>query len=138
MEIQEIIRRWQAGVGPREIASGIGLSRNTVRKYLAAAKAEGIARDGPAADAEQLSRLAGISQSGPRRVATPRAGSAGALGGSDLPVAHRRPVADDPHPGVAGRPRVRSIVSVAAPFHFETQLASAQQDHGADGGHPAG
>ena len=71
MEIQEIIRRWQAGVGPREIASGIGLSRNTVRKYLAAAKAEGIARDGPAADAEQLSRLAGISQSGPRRVATP-------------------------------------------------------------------
>ena len=72
MEIQEIIRRWQAGVGPREIASGIGLSRNTVRKYLAAAKAEGIARDGPAADAEQLSRLAGISQSGPRRVATPR------------------------------------------------------------------
>ena len=37
MEIQEIIRRWQAGVGPREIASGTGLSRNTVRKYLAAA-----------------------------------------------------------------------------------------------------
>ena len=72
MEIQEIIRRWQAGVGPREIASGTGLSRNTVRKYLAAAKVEGIARDGPGADAEQLSRLAGISQSGPRRVATPR------------------------------------------------------------------
>jgi hypothetical protein len=72
MEIQEIIRRWQAGVGPREIASGTGLSRNMVRKYLAAAKVEGIARDGPGADAEQLSRLAGISQSGPRRVATPR------------------------------------------------------------------
>ena len=72
MEIQEIIRRWQAGVGPREIASGTGLSRNTVRKYLAAAKVEGIARDGPGADAEQLSRLAGISQSGPRRVATPQ------------------------------------------------------------------
>ena len=72
MEIPEIIRRWQAGVGPREIASGTGLSRNTVRKYLAPAKVEGIARDGPAADAEQLSRLAGISQPGPRRVATPR------------------------------------------------------------------
>ena len=72
MEIPEIIRRWQAGVGPREIASGTGLSRNTVRKYLAAAEVEGIARDGPGADAEQLSRLAGISQSGPRRVATPR------------------------------------------------------------------
>ena len=72
MEIQEIIRRWQAGVGPREIAAGTGLSRNTVRKYLAAAKAEGIARDGPVPAEEQLRQLAGISQSGPRRVATPR------------------------------------------------------------------
>ncbi len=33
MEIPEIIRRWPAGVGPQEIASGTGLSRNTVRKY---------------------------------------------------------------------------------------------------------
>ena len=41
MEIPEIIRRWQAGAGPRQIATGTGLSRNTVRKYLAAAKAEG-------------------------------------------------------------------------------------------------
>ena len=71
MEIQEIIRRWQAGVGPREIALGTGLSRNTVRKYLAAAKVEGIARDGPGADAEQLSRLATIGQSGPRQAVTP-------------------------------------------------------------------
>ena len=71
MEIQEIIRRWQAGVGPREIASGTGLSRNTVRKYLAAAQSEGIARDGPVATAEQLSRLAGIGQSGPRQAETP-------------------------------------------------------------------
>ena len=46
VEIQEIIRRWQAGEGYRRVASGTGLSRNTVRKYLSAAKAEGIARDG--------------------------------------------------------------------------------------------
>ena len=72
MEIQEIIRRWRAGAGPRQIATGTGLSRNTVRKYLAAAKAEGITQEGPVPNEEQLSRLAVISQSRPRPVATPR------------------------------------------------------------------
>ena len=71
MEIKEIIRRWQAGVSPSLIASGTGLSRNTVRKYLSAAQAEGVARDGPGPTEDQLSRLATISQSGPRQVATP-------------------------------------------------------------------
>ena len=72
MEIQEIIRRWQTGAGGRLIAAGTSLSRDTVCKYLAAAQAEGIARDGPVPDAEQLSRLAAIGQSGPRRVETLR------------------------------------------------------------------
>ena len=72
MEIREIIRRWRAGAGPRQIATGTGLSRNTVRKYLAAAKAEGITQEGPDPNEEQLSRLAVISQSRPRQVATPR------------------------------------------------------------------
>ena len=54
MEVQEIIRRWQAGAGPRQIAMGTGLSRNTVRKYVAAAKAEGIAQEGPVPNEEQL------------------------------------------------------------------------------------
>ena len=72
MGIQEIIRRWPAGAGPRQIGSGTGLSRNTVRKYLSAARAEGITRDGPVATEEQLSWLTVISQSGPRQVATPR------------------------------------------------------------------
>ena len=71
MEIQEIIRRWQAGEGYRQIASGTGLSRNTVRKYLAAAKAEGIARDGAVPGEDQLSRLAAIGQPGPRQAQTP-------------------------------------------------------------------
>ena len=71
MEIKEIIRRWQAGVSPSLIASGTGLSRNTVRKYLSAAQAEGVARDGPGPTEDQLSRLATISQSGPRQVETP-------------------------------------------------------------------
>ncbi len=71
VEIQEIIRRWQAGEGYRQIASGTGVSRNTVRKYLSAAKAEGIARDGPAPTDDQLSRLAAMGQSGPRQAETP-------------------------------------------------------------------
>ena len=33
VEIQEIIRRWQSGEGYRQIASGTGVSRNTVHKY---------------------------------------------------------------------------------------------------------
>ena len=72
MEIKEIIRRWQAGEVPGQIASGTGLSRNTVRKYVAAARAEGIARDGLAPDEEQLVRLVVMGQAGPRRVETPQ------------------------------------------------------------------
>ena len=71
MEIQEVIRRWQAGNSQRQIAAGTGLSRDTVRKYLAAAQSEGIARAGPGGTEEQLSRLATIGQVGPRQVETP-------------------------------------------------------------------
>ena len=71
MEIQEVIRRWQARNSLRHIASGTGLSRETVRKYVAAAQSEGIAQDGPAPGEEQLSRLSGVSQSGPRQSGTP-------------------------------------------------------------------
>ena len=71
VDIQEIIRRWQAGEGYRRIASGTGLSRNTVRKYLSAAKAEGIARDGPVPTDDQLCRLAVIGQPGPREAEAP-------------------------------------------------------------------
>ena len=41
VDIQEIIRRWQAGEGYRRIASGTGLSRNTVRKYLSCGESRG-------------------------------------------------------------------------------------------------
>ena len=88
MEIQEIIRRWQAGDSQRKIALGTGLSRDTIAKYVAAAQDEGIVRDGLVATAEQLSRLATIGQSGPRQAVTPGR-TAGAVGGPDLPVAHR-------------------------------------------------
>ncbi len=72
MEIKEIIRRWQAGNSQRRIAASTGLSRDTVRKYLAAAQAEGIAQGGPAPTEDQLSRLATISWLGPRAAKTPR------------------------------------------------------------------
>ena len=71
VEIQEVIRRWQTRGSQRQIAEGTGLSRATVRKYLSAAKGEGIAQDGSAPSEEQLSRLAGISRAGPKRVETP-------------------------------------------------------------------
>ena len=72
MEIKEIIRRWQAGDSLRHIAAGTGLSRDTVRKYVVAARQEGITRDGPAPTEEQLIRLVTMGQSGPRRPKAPR------------------------------------------------------------------
>ena len=71
VEIQEVVRRWQAGASQRQIAEGTGLSRATVRKYLSAAKGEGVSQEGPPPDEDQLSRLAGISRAGPRQVETP-------------------------------------------------------------------
>ena len=37
VQISEVVGRWQAGSSQRNIASGTGLSRDSVRKYLAAA-----------------------------------------------------------------------------------------------------
>lgn len=37
-EIAEVICYWRAESGPQQISSDTGLSRNTVRKYLAAAR----------------------------------------------------------------------------------------------------
>ena len=71
MEIAEVVRRWQAGSSQRNIASGTGLSRDTVRKYLAAAKEAGVDQEGPAPTEEQLSRLAAIGRAGPRQSAVP-------------------------------------------------------------------
>ena len=71
VDIAEVIRRWQAGSSRRQIASGTGLSKDTVGKYIAAAEALGISVDGPAPSEEQLSRLAAIGQPGPRRHDTP-------------------------------------------------------------------
>ena len=36
VEIAEVVRRWQSGESQRQIASGTGLSRKTVRRYIRA------------------------------------------------------------------------------------------------------
>ena len=66
MDISEVIRRWQAGNSRRHIASGTGLSKDTVGRYISAAEASEMSREGPAPTEEQLSRLAAIGRSGPR------------------------------------------------------------------------
>ncbi len=71
VEISEVIRRWQAGHSQRRIASGTGLSRDTVARYITAAVALGVSREGTELSEEQLSRLASIGQPGPRQVETP-------------------------------------------------------------------
>ena len=47
MEIEEVIRRWQAGQSQRAIARATGVARETVKKYLAAATSLGLSTTGP-------------------------------------------------------------------------------------------
>ena len=98
VEIAEVVRRWQSGMSQRQIATGTGLSRATVRRYIVAAMGAGLTRDGAAPSEEQLARLAGLSLAGPRKVETPTDEMLAPLGRADLRVAHRRPSAGDPHP----------------------------------------
>ena len=88
VEIAEVVRRWQSGMSQRQIATGTGLSRATVRRYIDAAVEAGLARDAPAPSEEQLTRLAGLSLAGPRRVETPTGCSTrrGLGGGAGLRV----------------------------------------------------
>ena len=66
VEIEEVIRRWQSGNSQRSIATGTGLSRETVRRYLAAARKVGLVQEGPAPTDDQLSWLAAMGQLGRR------------------------------------------------------------------------
>ena len=71
VDVMEVIRRWQEGNSQRHIALGTGLSRDTIRKYLAAAAEAGVQREGPNPTEEQLSRLVALSRSGPRQTVAP-------------------------------------------------------------------
>ena len=57
VEVEEIIRRWQAKSSLRGLARNTGLARKTVRKYLQAAEKCGLTRDGPPPSEDQLLAL---------------------------------------------------------------------------------
>jgi transposase len=58
IDICEIFTHWHAGRSKNEIAGSLGLSRNTVRKYVAAAEGAGMVPGGPAVSQEEWARLA--------------------------------------------------------------------------------
>ena len=58
IDICEIFTHWHAGRSKNEIAGSLGLSRNTVRKYVAAAEAAGMVPGGAAVSEEEWARLA--------------------------------------------------------------------------------
>lgn len=58
IDICEIFTHWHGGRSKNEIAGSLGLSRNTVRKYLAAAEAAGMAPGGPAVSQREWAELA--------------------------------------------------------------------------------
>jgi transposase len=58
IDICEIFVHWHAGRSKNEVAGSLGLSRNTVRKYVAAAEAAGMRPGGPAVSQERWAELA--------------------------------------------------------------------------------
>jgi transposase len=58
IDICEIFVHWHAGRSKNELAGSLGLSRNTVRKYVAAAEAAGMVPGGPAVSSERWAELA--------------------------------------------------------------------------------
>ena len=60
IDICEIFTHWHAGRSKNEIAGSLGLSRNTVRKYVAAAEAAGMIPGGPAEPAGMGGAGAGV------------------------------------------------------------------------------
>ena len=58
IDICEIFTHWHAGRSKNELAGSLGLSRNTVRKYVAAAEAAGMVPGGPAVSQERWAELA--------------------------------------------------------------------------------
>jgi len=57
IDICEIFTHWHAGRSKNEIATSLGLSRNTVRKYLAAAEAAGMVPGRPPVSQERWGEL---------------------------------------------------------------------------------
>src|SRR5947209_464287 len=75
MEIVEVVRRWQLGESQRAIARASGAARETVKKYLCAAEALGLAANGPPPTEDQLVQLVQVGSgiSAPRVRPSPQA-----------------------------------------------------------------
>jgi hypothetical protein len=46
IEVREVLRGWLAGAGLRTVAAQAGIDRKTARRYVQAAEAAGVVRDG--------------------------------------------------------------------------------------------
>jgi transposase len=62
MEVVEVVRRWQAGESQRSIARATGLSRNTVEKYVQAARAAAISQGGEPPGDDLVARLTRLNE----------------------------------------------------------------------------
>src|SRR5258708_31161643 len=60
IDICEIFEHWHAGRSKNEIAGSLGVSRNTVRKYVAAAEAAGLVPGGVPVSQERWAELARV------------------------------------------------------------------------------
>ena len=58
IDVCEIFTHWHAGRSKSEVAGSLGLARNTVRKYVAAAEAAGMVPGGPPVSQERWAELA--------------------------------------------------------------------------------
>ncbi len=71
VEVKEIVRRWQSGEKIQVLSRSTGIARNTVKKYIRAARECGLTRDGPPADDFQLAQLVQLNLAGPRQAQRP-------------------------------------------------------------------
>lgn len=69
----ELIRPWQKGLSQRRIARVSGRARDTVRRYVTAARELGLEPGCPDPTDEQLAKLTELNLSTPARVAAPAA-----------------------------------------------------------------
>ena len=73
VDTREIIRLWQKGLSQRRNARISGRARDTVRRYVNAARELGIEPGGPDPTDEQLAKLSEFKLSTPATVVTPAA-----------------------------------------------------------------
>ena len=135
VDISEVIRHWQAGNSRRRIASGTGLQKDTVGRYISAAEALAMSREGPGPHRGAAQPAGRHQPLRPAAVGGAHRRQTGSVGRPGLPVADRRPAAGDPRSGIVGGAGLPSIVCLAAPVRRSPQLAGPEPQHGPDGGH---